>query len=188
VLAAAAVAALLATPLLAQTGAAPQKLSSGAQSFVTKAANGNMFEVETSKVAVDKATRDDVKSFAQKMIADHGKANSELQTVANKIGAKIPMKMDAGHQAKADRLNRASAAQFDQAYINAQAAAHQEAISLLGRYAKSGTNPDLKTFASNTLPIVEGHARELSALDQGSAAIGASQGTTGTTGGTGETK
>ena len=42
----------------------------------------NMFEVETSKVALEKSTRDDVKQFAQQMIDDHGKAGEELKAAA----------------------------------------------------------------------------------------------------------
>ena len=51
------------------------------QDFVTKAANGGMFEVESSKLAVEDGGKE-VQGFAQKMITDHGAANSKLQEIA----------------------------------------------------------------------------------------------------------
>jgi putative membrane protein len=42
--------------------------------FVRDVATKNMAEVELSRMALDKATSPDIKSFAQRMIDDHGAA------------------------------------------------------------------------------------------------------------------
>lgn len=172
-IAAAALAALsLATsPILAQ-GAKPATetkkgaSSKSAETFVTKAANGGLFEVESSKVAVQKAQRDDVKSFAQQMVDDHGKANQELMAEAQQAGIQVPAKLDSAHQARLDKLNGASGAAFDRAYIAAQETAHREAVSLFRTYAKSGDNAGLKAFAGKTLPVIEGHETKLKQLQK----------------------
>lgn len=181
ILAASAALALLATPLIAQTAKEQtKKLSEQAQTFVTKAANGGMFEVESSKLAKEQAKREDVKSFAQKMIDDHGKANKELQSVATEVGAKVPEKMDQRHQSMLDKLKKTPQAQFDQAYINAQADAHREAVQLFSSYAKTGDNAELKQFAGKTLPVLQGHQAQLAELEKASsAATGKSSGQSG---------
>lgn len=178
-LAAAAVAALIATPLIAQTSSDKSKQKLSAQEFVDKAASGGMFEVESSKLAQDKAKRADVKQFAKKMIDDHGKANKELEQTAQKANLKVPKEMASKHKSDLDKLRQAQATQFDEAYIDAQAAAHREAIDLFTDYSKSGDNKELQQFAGKTLPTLQQHERDLKQLDQGSAATGASGGSSG---------
>ena len=173
--------ALLATPIVAQvTKAPPEKMSPQAQVFVTKAANGGMFEIESSKFAADRAKRAEIKSFAERMVTDHTAANKELQDVASKVGFKVPDKMDQTHQAKLDKLKAASDSGFDAAYMNAQVDAHREAVSLFTTYAKSGDNAELKAFAGKTLPVIQEHEKMAHDLDgKASGASGKSSGTQG---------
>ena len=180
-LASAAALALLVSPLVAQPVKNPSKKGSdAAQVFVNKAGVGGMFEVETSRLALDKARREDVKDFAQKMVTDHGQANEELKTVADQIGTKVPEKMDPSHQAKFNKLKSATGPGFDTAYINAQTEAHREAVTLFDRYAKAGDNAELKAFASKTLPVLQGHEAHVKELKTSSSgATGASPGTSG---------
>ena len=51
-----------------------QAPSASDQEFVAKPSVGNTFEMDAAKLALDKATDARLKSFAQKMIADHGDA------------------------------------------------------------------------------------------------------------------
>ncbi|MDX2157180.1 MAG: DUF4142 domain-containing protein [Hyphomicrobiaceae bacterium] len=174
-LAAAAAAALLASPLVAQDA---KKTATGAdRTFVTGAANGGMLEIQSSELANIKAQRDDVKSFASTLIKDHTKANEELKAAAQKAGITVPSKMDTKHQAQMDRLKAATAANFDRAFIDTQVTAHREAVGLFRDYSKTGRNDALRTFAERTLPVLEQH--ETTARDmqkEGSPATGAGAG------------
>lgn len=190
--AAAAAVALIATPLIAQTGkdapkdnkeqARPKKgAEAGTQNFVTKAAQGGMFEVESSKLATERAKREEVKSFAQRMIEDHGKASKELQAVAGKAGANVPDRLDERHQSRVEKLKSASGDQFDNAYVDAQVEAHKEAVSLFDSYARSGDDAELRAFAARTLPVLKGHDAHVRELDRqlSAGATGKSPGTSG---------
>lgn len=154
-----------AVPSIAQTSkhaAAPAKTAAAAPAaFVTKAGNGGLFEVESSKLALQKAQRADVKTFAQKMVDDHGKANQELAAEAQKAGVQAPAKLDARHQQRLDKLSAANGPGFDEAYLGAQRSAHRDAVSLFQAYARTGDNADLKQFASRTLPVIQEHERML---------------------------
>lgn len=176
--------ALAASPLVAQdkkseTGSKSAQASKEAQTFVNKAASGGMFEVESSKLAVDKAKRDDVKTFAQKMVTDHGKANADLQSMAQKAGVKVPDKMEPKHQAQLEKLGKTGTESFDKAYVDAQVEAHKEAVGLFQNYAKSGDQPDLKQFAEKTLPTLQEHQRMAQDLARQGAVTGGSSGTSG---------
>jgi putative membrane protein len=177
-LAAAATAVLLATPLIAQD--AKKSGNNTAQTFVEKAASGGMLEVESSKLAKDKAKRADVKSFADIMIRDHGKANEELKSAAQSAGLNVPAKMAKKHESKLGKLKGAKAGNFDKAYVDLQVEAHREAVELFQGFSRSGEEGELKSFASRTLPILEQHQEMAKDLQKASSgATGQSSGTTG---------
>jgi putative membrane protein len=61
-----------------------------------EAAHGGMMEVELGKIATQKAMRDEVKQFGQRMVDDHSKANDELMQLASSKGITINHSMGTG--------------------------------------------------------------------------------------------
>jgi putative membrane protein len=123
--------------------------------FVAKAASGGMFEVKSSELAVDRARSEVVKTFARRMIKDHGAANKGLTDLAKKAGFDVPTSMNDKHQKLYDSLREATA--FDRQYIKDQVAAHAEAIALFNAEVKHGKNADLRAWAKKTLPTLREH-------------------------------
>ena len=66
------------------------KVSSGDQKMMRDIAYSKRSGVAAGKLALERSQSDDVKSFAQKMIDDHTKAQQELQTLAESKGVKLP--------------------------------------------------------------------------------------------------
>src|SRR5215208_2815496 len=58
--------------------------------FIMEAAQGGIAEVELGRLATDKAQTDAVKQFARRMVADHGKANDELKSLAQSKNITLP--------------------------------------------------------------------------------------------------
>jgi putative membrane protein len=137
------------------------------ESFVTKAAIGGMFEVQSSELADDKAQSAEVKSFAKQMIKDHGKANKELSSLAKERGATVPSQLDAKHSAELKKLEGLQGAAFDTAYIQAQRAAHKDAVSLFQSYSGSSGDPQLTAWAGKTLPTLKEHQSHVQTLNPG---------------------
>jgi putative membrane protein len=141
-----------------------------AETFVKKAAVANLFEIQSSQLALQKSHNEQVKKFAQMMIDDHTKAGEQLKSTlsaANIDSSTVPTTLDAKHQKIEDKLNSASAGKFDKDYIQAQSQAHIETIALFKSYAENGDNPAIKTFAQQTLPTLEQHKSEVDALMAG---------------------
>jgi len=135
------------------------------QEFVNKAAVSNMFEIDSSKVALERAKSQEVKTFAQQMIDDHTKAGEELKQTVSKIGSgPVPETLDAGHKADLSALSNKSGADFDRAYSLAQRKAHDDAVTLFSAFADSGAQADLKAFAAKTLPTLKMHQEHAKAL------------------------
>jgi len=165
---------LAASPAFAEGKKKPAKKPLTDQTFVMKAARGGMAEVELGKLAEDKGSSEQVKSFGKRMADDHGKANDELQSLAKNKNITLPTSLDAKDQALKDRLSKLSGAAFDRAYMSAMLTDHRKDVNEFKRESMSAHDPDIKAFASKTLPTLEDHLKL--AQDTGKAV-----GTTGTT-------
>jgi putative membrane protein len=127
--------------------------------FVKEAAISDMFEMQSSQLAVERGD-EATKKFAQQMIADHQKTSGELKSmVQGGKKAEIPAALDSTHQSKIDKLKTLQGADFNKQYHEDQVKAHKDAVDLFQRYAKGGDNPDLKTWAGKTEPTLEQHLK-----------------------------
>jgi len=129
--------------------------------FVRKAAISDMFEIQSSKLAQQKADAQS-KRFAGDMVKDHSKTTSELKSLVQKgsVQAQLPTSLDAEHQQKLDQLKSASGADFDRMYDTMQKQAHQDAVAMFQSYAANGDNPQLKRWAAKTLPHLQNHLKK----------------------------
>lgn len=136
------------------------------QDFVTQAANGGLFEVESSKLAAERAS-DKVKAFATQMIADHEKVNGELKAMVQggKAKAELPAALDSSHQGKLDKLKGLQGKDFTDQYLDDQIKAHKDAVDLFKRYGDEGENAELKAWAASTRPQLEAHLKMVQELD-----------------------
>jgi putative membrane protein len=127
--------------------------------FARHAASGGLAEVSMGKLAESHAQNADVKSFGQRMVQDHSKANDQLMAAASQANIKLPANPLPMDQAAVDRLSKLQGAAFDRAYSQQMVKDHEKTIALFRREAKGGDNSNLKTFASNTLPTLKEHLK-----------------------------
>jgi putative membrane protein len=125
--------------------------------FAIKAASGGIAEVAMGKLALTKSSDAKIKAFANMMITDHGKANTQLINIANAKHITLPSGPDTEHQMKMDSLSKLSGADFNKAYVDAMIAGHQKTLTLMQDEAKNGKETDLRSFAAQTAPIVQMH-------------------------------
>lgn len=141
-----------------------------APDFVQKAAASDMFEIESSKVAVERTKNPQVKEFAQSMIDMHTRTSADLKQAVTDSGLALPpppaMLPEDKAEAVAD-LRKADAADFDKKYMDAQVDGHQAALDLMTRYGQDGDNPVLKAAAAKTAPIVQDHLTKARAIRDG---------------------
>jgi putative membrane protein len=148
---------------LALTGASGAAMAAEAEGtppapsvFVKKAALDGMTEVEAGKVALSKSQDPAIREFAQRMVTDHGKANSELETLATRKGLTPPKRLDPEHKEMLDALSAKNGKDFDHAYAEHMSMDHSKAIALFESAAGSN-DPDLAKFAQKTLPTLKEH-------------------------------
>lgn len=143
-------------------------ISPTTQDFITQAAISDLFEIESSRLAVERATDAPTKTFAQQMITDHTKTTSELKGLLTTANLQVtpPAALDAAHQKKLDRLKGLNGADFTKAYHEMQEDAHEAAVSLFKRYASGGDVPALKDWAGRTLPALQHHLKMADELNK----------------------
>ena len=129
------------------------------QEFANAAAASDAFEIQSSQLAAEKASSAKVKKFAAQMIKAHTDSTAKLKSAAAAATPPITPEpqLTATQQQTLDTLATKSGAEFDKAYIQAQADAHQMTLEKLRAYSASGAVPSLKTFATELVPIVTGH-------------------------------
>lgn len=128
--------------------------------FVSKAAQGGLAEVELGNLASQKASSPEVKQFGERMVTDHTKANDQLKQIASKDNLAIPTTLSAKDQALKNRLNKLSGSSFDKAYMEAMVKDHKTDVAEFQHEAKNGTNPDVKEFAASTVPTLQDHLKQ----------------------------
>jgi putative membrane protein len=149
---------MFATVVFAQTPAAVTGVPS-VQDFVNKVAISDMFEIQSSQLALTKQADADTKPFAEKMVQDHQKTSGELKALVDggKVKATLPTALDSDHQKMLDDLKAKNGKDFDQSYDQIQVKAHRDAVALFEAYSKGGDNADLKGWAGQTLPHLKEH-------------------------------
>ncbi|RYU96432.1 DUF4142 domain-containing protein [Emticicia agri] len=134
--------------------------------MVVDLASGGMFEVELAKVAVQKATSSEVKSFAQMMIDDHTKANNELKSLAESKNIVLPTTLSDKHQKDLNDVSEKTGKDFDRKYMDVMVEDHKKDIDKFEKLADKGNDADLKAFASKTLPTLNHHKEEADRIEK----------------------
>lgn len=132
--------------------------------FAMQAAQDGMAEVEMGKLAQQKGQSDRVKQFGSRLIADHGKANDQLKSIATGKAIVLPTAVDAKHKQAHAKLAGMSGAEFDRAFKQQMVEDHQKGVALFEKQSKSGEDKDLKEFAAKNLPTLRDHLKLAEAI------------------------
>lgn len=146
--------------LTAAAVSAQDKLSAQDRKFMMDAAKGGMMEVHMGKMGLDKGSSSGVKALSQRLIDDHSKGNDELMALAKQKGVTLP----ADGPSMPSRLTSLSGADFDREFAKMAVSDHEKDIAEFEKEASSGTNGDVKAWASKTLPVLRAHLEAARAL------------------------
>jgi putative membrane protein len=135
-------------------------------SFMNDAAVGGMTEVEASKLATERAMNPRVKMFAEMMVRDHSAANDELKTIARGKNVNLPAELGGKNQDHVTDLTKKKGADFDKAYMKMMESDHKDVVDAFEKFSKNGTDPDIKTFASQKLPTLRMHLDSAKAINK----------------------
>jgi putative membrane protein len=135
--------------------------------FANKAAAAGKAEVELARVGTEKAMNPDVKTFADRLVQDHTKANDQLTEIMRTKGMEMPAEAPTEAKAEHDRITALSGNEFDREFMRHWVSSHEKGIELYSTEAETGQDPELKQFATDTLPTLQEHLDEAKRVESG---------------------
>ena len=154
-----------AVPTEAASDATPA-IDQGTVDFVQKASLANMFEIEASKIALERSKVQAVKDFAQMLVDGHTASLTELTSLSSSTMVTPPTTLDTHFADELTKLREAKVEDFDDVYIDQQTEVHENSRDNLKGYSENGVDAGLRAFAAKTVPTVETHLETVRALDK----------------------
>ena len=135
--------------------------------FIQDQLEDGQAEVALGKIAAERATHPEVKQFGQQMVRDHQMAGDELRQAAQAGNAQVnpPAELDGDHKDHQEELLKLSGTEFDRKYIDIMVNEHEEAVNELEKKVDSD-NPQIRQWATKTLPAVRQHLEHAKQLDK----------------------
>jgi putative membrane protein len=155
--------------------AASPALSSQDRSFLAAAAQANLVEISLSQQVEPRAVTASVKDLAARYVRDHTTALTGLRQLAAQLQVSLPTAPSAQQDTEAAQIESQTGKNLDVTFAKASVLAHQQAVALFKQEASAGSDPSVKTFASNAMPMLEMH---LSLAEKAESAVGTAIGRT----------
>ena len=127
--------------------------------FVAQANLGAPFQIDSGRIAEEKATTANIRDYAHLMVVSHAPVVDALAAILRREQVSAPPNtlLQGAYDAMIASLKADGAATFDRDYVEGQLD-YQKGNAALFRYEiQNGTDPDLKEFAQRTLPKIEDH-------------------------------
>jgi putative membrane protein len=136
-----------------------------APAYVAMAGSSDMYEVESSRLALQRGQSPAVRQFAQMMIDHHTMTTQQVMQAAQAAGlTPPPATLLPPQRAMLDELQPAKGVEFDRLYIAQQRTAHRMAHALHSNYAQNGDTAQLRQTATTAVPIIQRHIDQLQSL------------------------
>ncbi len=145
----------LLSPVMAWAG--PDAITSKDQQFLMRAAETQKAEIAFGQMATQRAESDKVKQLAQRLVDDHTKAGQEVRKLAEAAGVTLSDEASVGHQKRGNTYSNLSGKEFDRAYVAHEVKDHQKNIAEFKKQTKNLKNPQIRQWASGTLPVLKEH-------------------------------
>jgi len=141
------------------------KPNKAAQTFVTKAVQGNLAEVSMGQLAQKNGNSDGVRSFGQQLVADHSAANQKLTSIASGMGVTPPSEPSKKQVSDHHKLMKLSGDAFDREFAKHMVADHRKNIADYRKAAKM-KDDQVASYATETLPTLEKHLQMAQSLSK----------------------
>jgi len=125
--------------------------------FIREAASSNLMEIRLGQLAQSRATNQAVKQFGQRMVTDHTNLENQLTAAVSAGGGTFTPAVESFHERQISRLENLSGADFDRAYMSLMIRGHQKDVSNFQTQSQSARSTQVRTMASNSLPILQQH-------------------------------
>ncbi len=136
------------------------KLSSADQALMMDVAKGGMMQLEASKIAVQKASNEEVRQLAQAEVEEQTGLSAKLKEIAQAKGVTLPSAPDADTQRMLSQMQNMSGMELDRHYMQAHAVGGHELLdATMTKVKASASDSNLKAVAQVAHPLVKEHLK-----------------------------
>jgi putative membrane protein len=136
-----------------------QTVNDADQQFMKEAATGGMAEVDLGRLAARKGKNAQVRSFGNRMVRDHSKANVELKSLARRKKIALPTSLTDEQKNEKANLMKLAGAEFDREYMRMMVEDHDKDVAAFQQKSSDAGDADLKAFVTKTLPVLQTHQK-----------------------------
>lgn len=145
-------------PVQASPAAARQPSREVDRIFALAAIQGNDAELDMAQLALRRGGANEVKSYAGKMIAEHGGMMEEMLPALRRVlGGSPPQRLAPPDALAYRRLQNLAPADFDQAYAMQQIGDHLATLAAFQTEAEDGADPQLVALVRKWTPTIQAH-------------------------------
>jgi len=130
---------------------------------------GSAFAMQTSEMALQQATRPDVRQFAQFEAAEQRALMEAMRVGGVDVPAQVTM--DARKSQMLQQLRAAQGPAFDRAYIEGQVMGHQELLQIHQTMARSAPTPVERALSTLAVASIQQHLVMLQGLQNDTGAL-----------------
>lgn len=126
--------------------------------FLVDAAEMNLMEIHLGNLAMQKGATSDVKDMGRMMVDAHTKSQTELTGLAANKAITVPASLtDEGMNEHKKLADETTGKDFDKDYCDKMVSAHKDAIDKFEKAAEKSADPDIKAWATASLPTLRTH-------------------------------
>lgn len=141
-----------------------QQPSEDAQ-FVVKAGECDLAEINIGRIAAQRASRPEIRQFANQLVQDHTANLNRLNEMANRNRWKVAERMDQEHQQLFQKLAGMQGQDFDREFVSKMVDGHKKVAEMYQNASQNCKNADLKSFATQTLATIRQHEQAVQRLN-----------------------
>lgn len=160
---------LLGAVVFAPGVAAAEQPSSAApfdRMFLNFEAQGSTYELALAQLGEKRATRQDVRDYAERIEHDHRTYNDALAKLAQQKSIPLDTSLRPTDRERLKRLSAQSGVAFDNAFIAEARRVNGEDLRNFRREATRTSDPDIRDFVQRFLGVDEDHERAADALSR----------------------
>ena len=155
----------------AVTSNATSTLSPVDYNFVAQANLGAPFQIDSGRIAEQKATNANIREYAHLMVVTHIPVVDDLNAILQRKRITAPPEtlLQGAYNAMIASLKTDTGAGLDRDYMECQVDYQKGNVALFRYEIQYGADPDLRAFAQRTLPKIEDHLQRALKLAKGDA-------------------
>jgi putative membrane protein len=133
--------------------------------FLTEAADARLMDSEEGKLARERGTTEEIRSYGRWMMRDQSKLLQEIKYLSKEKGIKLSGKLSEEKAKGLEDLRREQGSAFDKKFAKMICLDHKRDVKKFKKATKF-EDADVKKFAVQYLPTIESHLERIKEIEK----------------------